>query len=350
MGHEITLIATAEATIHPGLDARITVARMRPYAGPVLGRLRAVDARRAIGATLRDVDPDVLHVHDLTTGFGWLARVSGFHPVVLTAWGSDLYRLMPATRASRLIGRLSLGGADLVTVNSHDLWVAAVRQGANDDRMRLVQFGVDTDRFRPGDPDEGLKARLGLAGRKVIFAPRQIARLYDQSAIVQAASELGPDIAVLMSAKAADPGYLAEILETAAANGLGDRLVVVPEIPHDDMADYYRIADVVASVPRSDATAVTILEAMACGRPIVASDLASPREWLTDIWPVVQPGDHAGLTQAIARLFVMPEEERRSLGERARVEVLQRAERSVNMRLMESYYQTLASRRVGARA
>jgi glycosyltransferase involved in cell wall biosynthesis len=350
LGHEITLIVRHERTISSGLDPRIAVQRMQPYAGRFRGRLALFDARRAITAALRRIRPDVLHVHDMTSGFGWTARISGFHPYVITTWGSDVYLRIPGSRTSRLVGRFALAGADLVTMETEDVKRVAIAAGARPERCRIIQFGVDTSSFLPGPADPALRAELGLEGRRVLFSPRQIAPNYDHLSVIQAAAGLPDDVVVLMSAKNAIPDELRRVEETARTLGIEGRLKLVPSIVHEQMAAFQRLADVVVSVPLSDSISVTVLEAMACGRPIVATDLASPREWLADVWPefMVPAGDVAALTSALRAAFSLTGEDLELRVARARQIVIERGERRTNLLLMDELYRSLVPARTAA--
>ena len=263
-----------------GLVPEISVHRIPPYRGVALGRLRLPRARRAIRQVLAEIGPDIVHVHDLTTGFGWLACRPGFRPYVLSAWGSDLYLVMSRSPSDRLVARLQLRDAAIVTADSDDLRRAAIRMGARRDRAHTIHEGVDLARFHPAQPDPALRSKLQLEGSRVVFSPRQIAPLYEHLSVVRALAALPDDVVLLLSARNAHPDYLRTVEECAAREGVAHRLRIVPTIDHDEMPAYFRLADVVVSVPRSDATAATILEALACGRPVVASALPSPREWL----------------------------------------------------------------------
>ena len=345
-GHRLSLITRAEVGAASALDPRVKVYRL-PAARPVVaGRLTAIGARRTIRRILAEIKPDVVHVHDLTTGLGWMARIFGFHPYVVTTWGSDVYRMIPGTRSTRLIGRMVLGGADLVTVNSRHMFATAVASGARHDRVVEVQFGVDMDVYHPMEPDHDLRVRLGLKDRRVIFSPRQIAPLYDHRSVVRALSDLPPDIAILMSRKNAHPDYLQDLIAIATAAGTSDRIVLVPEIAHDDMPAYFALADIVVSVPRSDATAVTLLEALACGRPVVISDLPSPREWLEPVWPelIVPVEDPVALAAALRIALAMPHAAREARTEIGRRLIATRADRHTNMLRMDALYQNVVGR------
>jgi glycosyltransferase involved in cell wall biosynthesis len=345
-GHDVSVLVRAATEIRPGLHPAIAIHRLPQHGGLAFGRLGAPGARRAIQSVLRAIRPDVLHVHDLMTGFGWTARLSGFHPYVITAWGSDLYIDIGRTWATRTLGRLSLAGADLVTAESRDLQRRAIAAGARPSAVHQIQFGVDTERFTPRAPDADLRARLGIGDRRVIFAPRQIAPLYRQIDIVRAAARLGDDVVVIMSSREAVPDHLAELQAETARLGIEERLRIVPAISHADMVGFYRLADVVVSVPDSDSISVCILEAMACGVPVVGSDLPSTREWLTGGAPdaVAPRGDVDALAAAIAGALALAPAERQRWASGARMTIVARADWRTNMLEMESLYRSIARR------
>ena len=180
----------------------------------------------------------------------------------------------------------------------------------------------------------------------MVFAPRQIHPLYDQVAIVRAIPDLPADVSVLMSARNAIPDTYAELLAVADDLGVRDRLAIVPTIPHDEMPGYLSIADVVVTVPHSDATAVTILEALGSGKPVVATSLPSPREWLDETWPdlLVPLGDPAAIAGAVRTALDLPPAEADARTAAARRLVVDRADRAQNMARMELCYRMLASR------
>jgi glycosyltransferase involved in cell wall biosynthesis len=347
-GHDVSVLVRAQddvSRLHPA----IRPVPLTEFGGRTVRPLGYLDARRSTQEALARIRPDVLHAHYLT-GWGWMARLSGFHPYVLTLWGSDMYRTLVRSRKARWFGRLALGSADLVTMESHDLARRAVAAGAAEGRTEVIQFGVDTSVYRPQPPDDELRARLGLSGRRVVFSPRQIAPLYDHLSIVRALATLPADVSLLLSAWRAQPGYLAELEALAASLGVGDRLTIVPKIDHAEMARHYGMAEAVVSVPETDSVSVSILEAMACGTPVVASDLPSPREWLDELSPelVVPFGDATALGTALRRVLDLTPAERADYATRARQLVQDRAERETNMCRMEMHYRRLAASRATA--
>jgi glycosyltransferase involved in cell wall biosynthesis len=302
-------------------------------------------ARRSLAAELRRIAPEILHAHYLT-GHGWHARLSGFRPYAITLWGTDILVTARATRRGRLYARWSLGPAGLVTGDSEELVRAAVAAGARAERTHLVQFGVDTGRFSPGPDPAALRERLGLAGRRVIFSPRSIAPLYRHDVVLEALARLPADVCVVMTRHIARESEVEALQRRAAELGLSDRLVMVPKVDHAEMADFYRMADLAVSVPMSDGTPVTLLEALSAGRPVVASDLPSVREWLGDLDPasLVPVGDVAATARAIGATLGRPAAERLDFAERGRRLVDERASHDASMAAAEALYRELLRR------
>ena len=348
-GHRVTLLVPDGLELEPGLADSIEVERFRrfnprsPFA-PV-GFLRS---RASIRGAVARVKPDIVNAHFLTV-HGWHAWMAGFHPYAITLWGSDIYVGPRKWRAVRMMAGLTLRAADLVMADSEDLRHGAEELGARPDRTELIGWGVDLARFSGGPAPAALRSRLGLDGRRVVFSPRAIAPLYRQNVVVDALARLPSDVSVVMSRHNADGATVEAIERQAASLGLADRLVVVPLIAHSEMPDFLRLADVVVSVPVSDSTSVTTLEAMACERQVVAADLPSVREWLGDLDPesIVPVDDAAATAAALARALSRSTGERAEIGRRGRAIVQARADQAVSLGAVEKLYLRLLGKPAG---
>ncbi len=115
-----------------------------------------------------------------------------------------------------------------------------------------------------------------------------------------------------------------------------------------EMSQRYRLSSVVVSVASSDGAAVSVIEAMACGRPVICSDLPALREFVTPgengwLVPVRQP---APLADAILHVLGnTPQAEKN--GQRAHRDVAKTLGLDVQMQRMEAIYYQLARKRRG---
>jgi glycosyltransferase involved in cell wall biosynthesis len=155
---------------------------------------------------------------------------------------------------------------------------------------------------------------------------------------------LPQDVVLVIVKFQPDPDYLAVLGRLVADLGLVGRVRFAPPVSHEHMADMYRLADVVVSVPRSDAFSVTALEAMACGIPIVVGELPSAHEVLDEVDPdAIVPGDDPiAIATAIEDRLALSPGDRADLGRRLRAAAIERADVRRNLLQVEGWYRILA--------
>ena len=193
-------------------------------------------------------------------------------------------------------------------------------------------------------------ARVAAGNRPVIVSPRTIRPLYRQEVVVDAVAAITtPERhpVLVMSARGAEPGELARLRRRAADAGIGEQLRILEDVAHAELPDLFRLADVVVSVPETDSFPVTLLEAMACGRPIVVSNLPAVTPVLRDIDPLTRElvapvGDSAATAAALDRALSLTPDKLASLGARLRDHVESTADYDANMASMERLYRQLA--------
>lgn len=333
--------------VEPGLPDGVRIERVGASALPLLPR---TDGVGDLGPLLRRLEPDIVHAHYVRR-WGWQAARAGVHPLVVTPWGSDLLRTPWWGVRTRLWNRFTLRSADLVTVSSEGMRHAAVKAGARGKRVELVNHGVDTIRFSPRQPDDELAVRLEADGEQVIVSPRTIRPLYRQDVVVDAVAAITTAERrplLVMSARGAEPATLAAVQARAAARGIADRLRILDDVAHDELPNLFRLADVVVSVPDTDSFPLTVLEAMACGVPVVVSDLPAVTPVIGPLDPlaaelVVPVGDVEATAAALNRALRLTDAERGRLGRALRSFVERTADHETNMARMESVYRRLAA-------
>lgn len=260
---------------------------------------------------LKWLHPDIVHVHYA----GFLTNIAPLWrgKLVVTVWGSDIYRAHILTAQQQADIATYLARAACVTCDSSDLATAIARfsPGAAA-ATHVVQWGVDLDVFSPTSSGAHLARRLGIAERPVFLSPRNFFPLYRLTEIVRAFAQVlveRPDAILLMKRYNADPDYSREIEALLDELNIRASVIIVERVEYDEMADYYRSGSVMVSVPESDGTPMSLLEAMACGCIPVISDLPSLREWVTDgvNGRLVAVGDVNGLARAMLEASNTPD-------------------------------------------
>jgi glycosyltransferase involved in cell wall biosynthesis len=160
-----------------------------------------------------------------------------------------------------------------------------------------------------GPGPQYLRDELKLpAEAKIILSPRLMRPLYNLDKIALAAREVWTQFptayflfAVLPEAK--DPGYERKVREILDNDY---RVRFLEGIPHEHMADYYRLADVTISIPSSDGTPMSVLESLACGTPVVVSNIPNYDSVYIEAEETVlvaDPDDVSSIASALTRML-----------------------------------------------
>ena len=239
--------------------------------------IRSLGMSRSLAAVASEIRPDIVHAHWLPE-FGWMAARQGLRPLICSAWGSDV---LGVRGIGRLRSRRALKSAALVFADSSDLARATRELVEGRVSVEVVRWGLDLVRFSPGEQDAARKALgLPLDGRLVV-SPRGLKRLYNPELVLDAFSRVRAQCAeVRLLLKHPGGEMPPEVKNRIERLGLADAVVILGGLPFERMVDVYRAADVVVSIPESDSSPRSVWEALACGRPVVVSDLPWVRDEL----------------------------------------------------------------------
>lgn len=222
---------------------------------------------------VRRLRPTVIQAHQPPV-WGVYAALARVRPLVVTAWGSDVYL---AGREGRLLSRPALKRADRLIAPSRHLLETMIARGARADRCQVVDLGVELDVFRP-DGDA-----VDLGDGPVVLSFRGGPPIYNLPVLVEGFARLRRRVPEARLVVATGSAPLAPDVRAALARpDLEGALRVLGDVPHAEMPRWFRAADVGVSIPSSDAAPRSVWEALASGLPVVASDLPQLRDRLGD--------------------------------------------------------------------
>jgi glycosyltransferase involved in cell wall biosynthesis len=315
--------------------------RFHPVGYPRSRSLRILRATAVVRNLLHDGGFDIVHAH-YAGSYGLVGALSGFHPFVLTPWGSDVLHA-GRRRFYRPLIRFTVRRADLITCDAEHLRDAVVNLGAERDRVRLVYFGTDTDRFHPGLASEDLRFDLGASDAPLIISARTLHPLYDVSTLLRAVPEVLREWPNARIVVAGDGPQRHELEALSASLGISGATRFVGSLSPDHLAIYLATADVYVSTSTSDGgLAATTAEAMACATPVIITDFGQNRAWVDDgrSGVIVPIGDSRTLSAAILRLL-RDDTLRREMGRTGRAVIEQRNSYRREMGRMEQMYESL---------
>ncbi len=141
----------------------------------------------------------------------------------------------------------------------------------------LVPTGLDLSRFGPQNDGAAIRRRHGLNGKKaVLFVGRLTAHKGIQT-IIEAAALTGPDVRYVLVGPGEFPAPWSRRMRQLGVEG---KFVLAGKVPEPELPAYYAACDllVLPSVSRLEAFGLVLVEAMASGKPVVASDLPGVRD------------------------------------------------------------------------
>ena len=192
-------------------------------------------------------------------------------PVIITARGSDLNVVTQYSLPRRMIRWAAEGAAGLVTVSAA-LAEGLVKLGFARERVSVLRNGVDLTLFCPGDRVSS-RANLGLEGL-VLLSVGNLIPLKGHELAIEALTFL-PGAHLLI----VGDGPKRSSLEKLAKNlSVADRIAFLGSMPQDALPKIYACADVLILASRHEGWPNVLLEAMACGTPVVVSDVPGMSE------------------------------------------------------------------------
>lgn len=279
---------------------------------------------------IKAIKPDLVHGHYITS-YGTWAVISGAKRVILTAWGSDILVTPNKSRILRLLTKFTLNLACLITADSTQQ-IFELRKYVKPEKLMQIQWGVNLEQF----PLHATPVRKTLN----IISLRSLSGNYNIDSIINAFSiflKRNPtkDCRLLI---AGDGPYSKKLKALAIDLGVNSKIFFLGLVPESIIINTLINADISITIPTSDGTAMSLLESMAAGLPIIASDIAPNRQWINEDGGIlVSPESPEAVAFAIEKL-ANSEQLRHNMGERNRGLIIKSASRKNNMDHMADIY------------
>lgn len=289
-GHEVHLISPMSGEGYAeGIQLHLLV-RLMPRIWPVTryfsGLLWLAQTRRLV----RTIKPDVLHAHSIAVN-GYLAACSGFHPLVSSAWGSDVLSDPKNSKISRLAVEFALRKADFVLTTSQYLkGYLSAQFNLPETKVKALPWGVDLKIFIKGYETEVQELKVSMETGDsdfVVLSPRHLREHYRIENIVRAIPYITAKhpgvIVIILRGAAEDSQFESRVDKLIRQLGIWQKVRLIRRhLSSQEMAVLYNTCDAFISIPKSDQFASSIQEGMACGAIPIVGNLEVYRQYLTD--------------------------------------------------------------------
>jgi glycosyltransferase involved in cell wall biosynthesis len=263
-------------------------------------------------------------------------------PSVVSARGNDI-DVMPFDHRRAVFVFRALEWADAVVAVTRDLARKATALSGRDD-VQFIPNGVDVDLFAPQPPDPALRASLGLDERPVVGFIGEARAKKGLGRILRIFPQLNEKVPAQLIFVGGVRKEDAAMVDFFRRRHPDLPLYLVPPQPNEEMPPYYALCDVVILPSLRDGLPNTLLEAMACGRPVAASAVGGMLDVVTDGFDgMLLPtrDDHAWV--GVLHQMLMDPEARQQLGSTARQTILGRFTTDQELKAILSVYEGLPS-------
>ncbi|MCJ7570523.1 MAG: glycosyltransferase family 4 protein [Candidatus Thermoplasmatota archaeon] len=290
---------------------------------------------------VKKIKPDILHAHYIF-GPGVFGAFSGFHPFILTAFGSDIL-VDPSLTLKKIAVTHTLKKADAITCDACHLKESMEKLGADDRKINIIYFGTDTEKFNPKQHSEKTRKNLGVLNAPTIISSKNLEPIYDIDSLIRSVPIVLKKVPEAKFIIAGEGSQKAKLMQLAKSLGVSGSVKFIGFIPSDEFPRYLVSADIYVCTSLSDGgLAVATKEAMACELPVVVTNLDVNTKWVENGKNgfVVPLKDPKTLSEKIIYL-IEHEDVRRKFGEKGRKLVEEKFEYDKEMKKVENIYEQL---------
>ena len=285
----------------------LTVYRPRFFYFP--GILKNQDAnlyfrgvRKWFHQLIHDWRPDVLDAH-----FVWpdgvavaaLGKEAGI-PYTITLRGK-LYECLKSTSKTRQCADALTDAAGVISVSGL-LAEEARKLGVSSEKLSVIPNGVDRERFHPKDKATCRKELSLPPNGRIFVTVAHLGHRKGHHEVIHALAQLPEDVRLVIVGGPAQGGTFETIRSVAAKKGVENRLILTGPQPYHKIPLYFNAADASVLASYREGCPNAVLESLACGTPVVATDVGAVRDILTEpeVGRIVPPREVEPLRDALA--------------------------------------------------
>ncbi len=292
---------------------------------------------------LAKLRPDLVHAGPVQ-GCGYVAARSGFHPLLVMSWGSDL--LLDAGRNAEWAQatNIALSGADGFLFDCDAVRIAAEGFAPiPDGRIAQFPWGIKSGAFSSVGPVPAGASWPAEPGTFRFISTRSWDTLHGIDVLLEAFRRAHGENKMLRLMLPGEGPMAGMVHEFIVRHGLHRAVLTPGRLSAAELPGWFRAAHAYISCASSDGTSISLLEAMATGLPVLVTDIPSNREWIRaeeNGW-LGAAGSVEDFARKLLRIAGLKPSEREAIGKRNQTIVAQRADWDRNFPLLLDLYERM---------
>ena len=298
---------------------------------------------------IKEIKPDILHAF-YVTNYGYFASKMDFHPLIVSAQGSDILKVGTESKLltyiKKKIAQKVVKKIDLILIEGNKIKNKLFYDYRVDPKkMVMQQSGVDVEKFKPDIDSLVIKNKLDINGRLSVISLRNFYPEYDVKTLIRAIPaviDVYPTCKFIVAGKGSQEEKLRE-LATKLKIMQPYNLEFIGHIENDDLPKYLNAVDIYVSTASTDSgISMSTAEAMACGLPVIVTDVEDNSDWIENkVNGFLIPFEYVvSLSERIVRLLD-DKNLRKEFGKLGRKTIVERDNYDEEMKNMENIYEKI---------
>jgi glycosyltransferase involved in cell wall biosynthesis len=224
---------------------------------------------------------------------------------LVNAWGTDIQIEPKKSRVLRIFAKLTIRRADAVIVDSEVQRRDLLELGCDPRKICCFPWGIDLDKFRPQD-STAFRRELGWLDKKIVLSTRSHVERCGVEYLIRAIPQILEQEANARFLIVGDGPLLDYHKSLAKTLEVEKQTRFLGWVQNDRLPEILCATDLYVSTSFSDGSSASLLEAMACGLPVVVTAIPGNKEWVSEgkNGQLVPPGDNGKLCRSIVRVLL----------------------------------------------
>ncbi|MES2762082.1 MAG: glycosyltransferase [Bacteroidota bacterium] len=280
--------------------------------------------------------PDIVHAH-YATSYGLIGALSKFHPYIISAWGTDVMKFPQKNIINKTILKYNLRKADVICATSNT--IKDFLKPVTNKPVQVIPFGVDVNEFSKKEV-KGFFATNTF----VIGSIKPLEELYNTDVLIKAFAYLAskyPErkLKLMIIGEGTQMEGLKKLSQELYVE---NDVIFTGRITFSEVSNYFNMLDVLVNISNYESFGVSVIEAMACEKPVIATNTGGLKEIIenSNFGSLVEVGNVEQTAAEIER-YMLDETLKQTIGKAAREKVVQKYNWDNNIKQMISVYDQL---------
>ena len=222
---------------------------------------------------IQRIKPDLIHAGPIQR-CAFLIALLGFEPLVSVSWGYDLLHEADRNWFWRFATRFTLRRSEILIGDCNTIREKAIEYGMPDENIMTFPWGIDLSSFKPSE----FPSKSG--NQLTLLSTRNWEPIYGVDILVKAFVNAAKKIDGLRLIMLGNGSMASDLRGILTRGGVQDRVLFPGQVSHTELPRYFQMSDLYVSASHTDGSSISLIEALASGRPAIVSDIPGNREWI----------------------------------------------------------------------